>query len=122
MDWEWEERIGLVSMEGGTFSLAAGAFTETREGAMLDTDSSSRSSLFMKELLSSSTSEDISVSRVYAVESRFEFVKFWRIMATGVIGFGGVEMTSSMVDMKLVTELGANVLVEVGVVIAGTLR
>ena len=68
--------MGLVSIEGGTFSFAVGAFTEVKEGAMLETDSSSRSSLFMKELLSSSTSEDMSVSRVYAVESRFEFAKF----------------------------------------------
>lgn len=53
-----------MSIDGGTFSFATGAFAEAKESATLETDSSSRSSLFMKELLSSSTSEDMSVSRV----------------------------------------------------------
>ncbi len=64
MDREWEGRMGFASIDGGTFSFAAGAFAEAKESATLETDSSSRSSLFMKELLSSSTSEDMSVSRV----------------------------------------------------------
>lgn len=123
MDWEWEGRIGLESVLGGTFSFATGAFTEEREAATLETDSSSRSSLFIKELLSSSASEDRSVSRVYAFDSRFELDRFWRMRVTGVTaGTGGEEMTSSIPGIRCVVELGAIVLVEVGVAMAGMLR